>query len=687
MARVVRRITCKRPDEAILPSRLSEGVALVMKQEASGLLEKVSQWLKINRQGGYPALDIYLFLLLYFTSDAGGSLKVFWEWVRGSGERLAALAGRRSLPSASAVSRALSAVEAPLLREASHALLLRTSAALEVLSHPCVQHLDAWGQPWQVFDLDPTVTPLRQRQLPEREDLPEPRRRAADLGLPGHTGRKRGELVFRRMAVQHSGSGLWIHCHLSPGNGEGVLDFEPALESIVATCEAIAQPLERTFVRMDGEFGTVPFIATCQARKVPFLTRLNRAPLYEAPELLRALRSASWTLVPDSLSGPRRGAADLGILTLEPGKKTRRPDGSRYEPVTVRLIASRFPKTGAAGRGRVLDGFQIELFVTDLDGRAWPAEQAVAAYFARSAQENRFAQEDRELGLDHAFSQHLPGQELVCLVALALWNIRIAEGFALEPPPDLPRVPTLEAQRPGVRDERADALWPRDPVLAKLLAPLDWPVLLKERPDWRFEPHNGTLLCDQDRALALTCVHVDAGADGLTRLIFRRPKGGCEACGSRARCLHSSRPFASKHVTVPVPAELAEQVRHRLAKVRGAFKSEVTLASPTPTPTPGPLMAQEPLFLPAEARRAFAQLHQGVTLRVEVQKPPPVPRPRLVALTHARRQRRRCTWAENVDRYALQDGAVVHVECKGGHRLLQWLEGEAGAERPGESIA
>ena len=49
MARVQRRITCKRPGEAILPSRLSEGVALVMKQEASGLLEKVGQWLKINR--------------------------------------------------------------------------------------------------------------------------------------------------------------------------------------------------------------------------------------------------------------------------------------------------------------------------------------------------------------------------------------------------------------------------------------------------------------------------------------------------------------------------------------------------------------------------------------------------------------------------------------------------------------
>lgn len=676
MARVRRHITSKRRDEAILPSRLSEGVALVMKQEASGLLEKVGQWLKIKRQGGYPALDIYLFLLLYFTSDAGGSLKVFWEWVRGSGERLAALAGRRSLPSASAVSRALSAVEAPLIRKASHSLLLRTSTALEILKHPCVQHLDACGQPWHVFDLDPTVTPLRQRQLPEREELPEPQRRAAELGLPGHTGRKRGDLVFRRMAVQHSGSGLWIHCHLSPGNGEGVLDFEPAVEAVVKTCEAIDVPIQHSFVRMDGEFGTVPFIATCQARKVPFLTRLNRATLYEAPEILSALRSATWTLVPDSLSGPRRGAADLGMLTLEPGEKTRRPDGSRYEPVTVRLLASRFPKAGTASRGRVLDGFQIELFVTDLDGRRWPAEQAVAAYFARSAQENRFAQEDRELGLDHVFSQHLPGQELVCLVALALWNMRLAEGFTLDPPPRVARVPTLEAKRLEARDERADALWPRDPVLARLLAPLDWPALLKQRPDWRFEPLNGTILCDQDRALGLTCVDVDAGAGGLTRLIFRRTKGGCENCDSRAECLHSSRPLASKHVTVPVPAQLAEQVRHRLAKVRGAFPPDLALTPPNQTP--GPLLAQEPLFLPAEARRVFIKLFQCAAFRVEVEKPPQAPRPALVAPNHARRQRRRSTWAQNVERYALQEAAVVHVECIGGQHILRWLEGGAG---------
>ena len=33
------------------------------------------------------------------------------------------------------------------------------------------------------------------------------------------------------------------------------------------------------------------------------------------------------------------------------------------------------------------------------------------------------------------------------------------------------------------------------------------------------------------------------------------------------------------------------------------------------------------------------------------------------------------------------EGAVVRVECIGGHRVLRWLEGEAGEERPGERSA
>ena len=67
---------------------------------------------------------------------------------------------------------------------------------------------DTSGNPWHVFDLDPTSTVVRQRALPERKEFPPALRRYADLAGPGYTGRKRGEALFRRIVLQHTGTSL-----------------------------------------------------------------------------------------------------------------------------------------------------------------------------------------------------------------------------------------------------------------------------------------------------------------------------------------------------------------------------------------------------------------------------------------------------------------------------------------------
>ena len=41
-----------------------------------------------------------------------------------------------------------------------------------------------------------------------------------------------------------------------------------------------------------------------------------------------------------------------------------------------------------------------ELFAFDVDAEKWPSSDGVAQFFGRAAEENRFGQEDRELGLD-----------------------------------------------------------------------------------------------------------------------------------------------------------------------------------------------------------------------------------------------------------------------------------------------
>jgi len=59
---------------------------------------------------------------------------------------------------------------------------------------------------------------------------------------------------------------------------------------------------------------------------------------------------------------------------------------------------------------------------------------------------------------------------------------------------------------------------------------------------------------------------------------------------------------------------------------------------------------------------------------VDLELPPPEPpRPRLLARDVADRQRRRETWTQKRQRYALPAGANVRLTVEGGHRLTQLL--------------
>ncbi|MDP7572437.1 MAG: hypothetical protein QF391_12610 [Myxococcota bacterium] len=475
---------------------------------------------------------------------------------------------------------------------------------------------------------------------------------------------------------------MWVHAHLSPGNGEGMTDFELALDTVAQTCDRLEHPRSRALVRMDGEFGNVPWFTACRERGLPFITRLNRSKLYEDPEVLARLREATWYRVPDSKSGPGRSATDLGVLLVPPGQRTRRPDGSAYEPVSVRIVASIFPKAGKAKRGRVLDGYQVELFAVDLPADAWPASDAVAAYYGRTAEENRFAQEDRELGLDRIISYHLPGQELATLVGLSLWNLRVVRGLSLDPPPAKP-----PAQRPRCQkvDNSVPERWPRDPVVLGTIAKMDWSPLPAKRPGWCWDAATEELRCEQGRELTLTSVRPTENAEGHTGVIFMRPKGGCEDCSCRPGCLQSDREQASKHTEFSTPTPLAQRLRERLVVVRAGSSAPLAI-QPIDT-EPGLVEIADSLFLPATARHSYRAIFRGATLKIEVERPEAEPPwPRLIAVDVADRQRRRLTWAQNVDRYALPAGTKVRVEVAGSSMLRRmlgeerWQRSAAGAE-------
>jgi hypothetical protein len=669
MARESMDVTFVAEDGSRIPDNLTEGAALLLDLVRRGAVAAVGDRVHIRRQGGFCGLDVWLALFLFFTTGATSGFKSFWDTARPHSRSLAALAGRRSLASPPAVSRALDAVEPELLRPIGSWLLRGLADVDEVLRHPSVQTYDTLGRGWHGFHVDPTVQALRHRALPVGDDLPEVLRRSMDTGKPGYKGRKRGDIVFRRATAQHAGSGLWVHAHLSEGNGDSVADFELTLDSVAETCDRIGHPREQSFVVMDGEHGNVPWYAACRARRLPFITRLNRPNLYEDPDVLARLGNATWYEVPDSRCGPQRAAADLGMLTLPAGKQTRRRNGSEYEPITVRIVACIFPKSGDAKRGRTVDGWEVELFAVDLPADAWPAPEAICAYYGRNALENRFAQEDRELGLDRIVSYHLPGQELATLVGLSLWNLRLVRGFQMATPPA--EQPVQHLRQPKV-DERVPEQWPRDPVVVRALGELDWPTLLASRDGWSYDAATGELLCEDGRVLTLTTVRKSPRARATTSVIFRRPWGGCEQCPVREGCLHTEREGSPKHVEFAIPTDIADRLRTRLKRVRGKGDAPPTRVRPV-VGEPGPRAVRDPLFLPALARQDFRALVRGATLHVEVEIPPQKRGPRLVAVDQGDRQRRRKTWDQNLARHALPDDARVSLRVAAGADLRRML--------------
>ena len=209
MARGSLEVTCKPTDPTRIPDSLTEAAALLIQLPRQGALKAVGERLRIRRQGGYCALDVWLHLLVYFTTGARvGVRKCREELMRPCAKLLAALAGRLKLASPASLSRALDAVELDLLRPVAGWLLADVAKIDDMLRPSTMYTYDALGRGWHVFDLDPTVTTLRQRALPTGEDLPEPRRRSADTGARGYSGRKRGDIQFRKVAVEHAGTGL-----------------------------------------------------------------------------------------------------------------------------------------------------------------------------------------------------------------------------------------------------------------------------------------------------------------------------------------------------------------------------------------------------------------------------------------------------------------------------------------------
>ena len=674
MAKMVTNVRRDYARSDSLPEGYGQYVVIALWLEAKELLSELDKRLPVYRRPGYVTTDAVMFVLAYFCSGARAGFRPFAEDSKPFGTELAAVFGRERWPTQSSMSRLLASMRMEPVKGFIEWLLTEISGKLTG-PEEYTTYGDTQGQRWHVFHWDPTIVTLRTRALAEGDDLPEPQRRTDNIASPGYTGRKRGQKQVSRMTVQHAGSGLMVAATMEPGNGDLGQQLRDGLSGTVRFAKTNGIHLGSCVMCTDGVGGGYTQVAVLSADPVHYVTRYSKYGLLETVEAARTLRQTRWQAVDDSRSGPKRFAAELGAFN--------------QDDIEMRIVVSRFRSRDTKtkkGSGVLIDGWQYELYATDLSASAFPASELVTLYYTRSGMENQFASENRELGANRLFHQGNPaGQLLVAGLALLVWNVRLQLGWRtvandplversqppreieevdLEPPP--PSEPPSHQSRSNSSAQLQESTSTTALQLRNLFIPalqmLDWKAKFADRPGWLWSSAQRALLCPAQSTLRLRRIQPLEG--GKLGLWFRGTKGRCSQCTMRSSCSSSDKRVFRKEFTVVLTTHEAEILRRARAQPDAGKSSEVPEPTPAAEPNrqPGPYSMTAPLLLPAELRKRFSSPLSNSRTTVVIACPPKArPIPHYLALTPAIRQRRRKTWAERQKWNALPDKATVNI--------------------------
>ncbi|MBM4346300.1 MAG: hypothetical protein FJ100_23235 [Deltaproteobacteria bacterium] len=605
---------------------------------------------------------------------------------------IGAALGLAKLPSCGAVSTFLSTMPMDQAHAVASALLARSMEGSALRNHPLTVVTDRAGQAYAIADVDPTVKALRKRALPRGAELPEAQRHTDGFAAEGYGGRHRGQVIVSACRTQATGAGLWSAVSLQSGNTA----LAPALNHAMTQgqpqlCGPDA-PTLAVVVRIDGAGGNVPFLRELTKANALYLVRSAHYAILQHPDVLGHLHDGTWQAVEDSCSGPTRQALDLGRWPW----KSASDANSDAPPITPRMVVTRFRSADPEhkhGAGWLHEGWHYELFATALDGPAWPASDVATLYFGRACLENRFAQENRELGLNRVFSYGLPGQLLATTVGMYVWNRRVClgaelAGIAEQPPSPAPEQPPQHQQPPQPQagedmavPSEADLVadprpaMPVEPVAtppkpaADDIHNMTWEAALQDRTG--FAQTSGGLLCPNGATLRLRHSKTSVSANRNINITLRAPKAACKECPQRSGCTKSTQPMFRKEIGLVLrpPSSSATD------PLANSTPTTLPVWQPPEPTTPPPGALRLPQLIPVVLIRLWLDIVRGVELRVTVDVPPPPPKqPAYIASTPAQRQRRRHTWAQRRQRFALDPRARVSLDLRRAHGLTGQIQ-------------
>ena len=201
------------------PSWLGEVAVVAQVLKHTGLLKAIQDHVQFARArfGHYDTLDFVVVLIGYALSGEP-TLKAFYERLLPFAEPFMALFGRQFLPSRSALSRFLAALDQATVEA------LRTLFQVDLVARSPFASAgglwDRFDQQYVVVDVDGTKQAARQRALPQLPSLPSPHRRFDQVCAPGYKGRKRGEVVRTRTTILQAHTHQFLGTFGGAGNGD-----------------------------------------------------------------------------------------------------------------------------------------------------------------------------------------------------------------------------------------------------------------------------------------------------------------------------------------------------------------------------------------------------------------------------------------------------------------------------------
>ena len=227
---------------------MGEVAAFAQLLKQTGILTAITQRVRFARarMGTYELIDFVVVLVGYALSGEP-TLQAFYERLLPFAEAFMTLFGRNCLPSRSALSRFLAALNQASV-ESLRALFQEDVLARLPFADPGGIR-DRCEQSWLVADVDGTRKTARQRALPQTEALPVPQRRFDQVCAKGYQGRKRGEVVRTRAIVLQAHTHQVLGTFGGAGNGDYRGELLRAIQVLLGYGQQVAIPPERILLR------------------------------------------------------------------------------------------------------------------------------------------------------------------------------------------------------------------------------------------------------------------------------------------------------------------------------------------------------------------------------------------------------------------------------------------------------